>query len=122
MNLYSTYITGVVYIQGPLRFGHEEVLKWRKKGKTGTVMRMKNMRGAWKKTDKVMKRMLNDKLLITCPVKEIIQSDDPGLWLKMITDRDREAIVRTLVTRDGDVQTPQDSEGKPVRQPVGGKM
>lgn len=36
------------------------------RGKTVTVqmMRMKKMRGAWKKTDKVTKRMLNDKLLI----------------------------------------------------------
>lgn len=55
------------------RVGQEEVWKRRKKGKTVTVqmMRMKKMRGAWKKTDKVMKRMLNDKLLKTCHVKKI---------------------------------------------------
>ena len=62
-------------------------------------------------------------------MEEMFQSDEPGLWLKNITDRDREAVVRSLATRDGDVQTPQDSEGNhsqnscsTVRQPVGGEM
>lgn len=39
---------------------------------------------------------------------------DPGLWLVDLTDRDREAFVMAVSTRDDDdVLLPQDSEGKP---------
>lgn len=42
------------------------------------------------------------------------QDVDPGLWPADLTDRDREAFVRALSTRDDDdVLLPQDSEGKP---------
>lgn len=42
------------------------------------------------------------------------QLDDPGLWPAKITDQGREAIVRTLANRDGDVLMPHDSEAKPI--------
>lgn len=65
----------------------------------------------WRKKE-ISSDVRDEKCKVEEERKSHVKDVDPGLWPADLTDKDREAIVRSLAATDDDGVLPRDSEGK----------